>query len=75
MTSKQIAAKIEEILIKLGVNVRKVRVLGAYAHIDSFEKYHAKIVDAMSKAGFKLHMAGGGRHLDGVDGYRMVFVA
>lgn len=75
MTNKQRAEAIANVLKKLGVGVRKVRVLGAYVHIDTYQKYQDKIVDALSMAGLKKHSSSDGRHLDGADGFRMVFVA
>lgn len=75
MTSKERAKAIETILGKIGVNVRKVRVLGPYVHIDTFNKYADKVTDAMSMAGMMKHSESDGKHLDGVDGFRMVFIA
>jgi hypothetical protein len=67
--SKRLADSLE----KAEVNVRKVTVLGAFAHIDTYEKYGDKVKDLMSSAGAKLLMEKNGAHMDGLDGYRLVF--
>lgn len=70
MTSSQ---KMETILNAAKINTRRVKVLGSYVHIDTFRKYETAITDLMSLAGFGLLMANDGRHMDGVDGFRLVY--
>ena len=71
MNSK--SAALHFILDKAGINTRKVTVLGSFAHIDTFEKYENKLLDLMSNGGFVIRSVSNGVHLDGVDGFRMVF--
>lgn len=70
MTNSQ---KMEAILKTAKINTRRVKVLGSYVHIDTFHKYENAITDMMSLAGFGLLMANDGRHMDGVDGFRLVY--
>jgi hypothetical protein len=62
-------------LTAAGVNVRGAMVFGSFAHIDSFQKYHDRIVDLMTSAGFKLLRVSDGAHIDGTSGYRASFTA
>lgn len=75
MTNKQKSEAFKAIFAGVKVSVRNVRVLGAYVHIDTFAKHEAQILDAMTKAGMKPVMVSNGRHMDGIDGFRMVFSA
>jgi hypothetical protein len=60
---------------KAKINVRTVSVLGAFVHVDTFVKYRVALLDLMTTAGFRLVMERDGAHLDGIDGFRMVFTA
>lgn len=62
-------------LAAAGVNVREARVIGSIAHIDSFRKYHDRIVDLMTRAGFRVLRVSNGFHIDGTEGYRASFIA
>lgn len=65
--------QLETILNKAGINTRRVKVLGPFAHVDTFEKYEAALTDIMNTAGFVKLWAKNGVHLDKVDGFRVVF--
>lgn len=56
------------------INVIKVVALGSYVHIDTYHAYEARIIDCMTMAGFRLLKASDCHHLDGFNGFRMVFV-
>jgi hypothetical protein len=62
-----------ELFKKAGINTRRVQVIGSFVHVDTFEKYENKLTDAMTNAGFRPIMTKNGVHLDGFDGFRMVF--
>ena len=70
MTNSQ---RMEAILTGAKINTRRVKVLGSFVHIDTYEKYENAVTDLMSMAGFALLMASNGRHMDGVDGFRLVY--
>lgn len=65
--------RLESALTRSGIHTRRVKVLGSFAHIDTFQKYEPALLDLMSLAGWGLLSARAGRHLDGFDGFRMVF--
>lgn len=65
--------KMKSILNRLGVNYRRVTVLGTFVHIDTFEKYGDRVKHALTTAGAKLCSEKNGVHMDGLDGYRLVF--
>lgn len=65
----------EAVLNKAGINTRRVKALGSYIHIDTFTKYEGALRDMLGNAGFALLSATDGKHMDGVHGFRMVFVA
>lgn len=58
---------------KLGINVQRVMCAGAFVHVDTFEKYENKLIDAMAMAGFAPIDRSNGRHLDDYVGYRIIF--
>lgn len=64
---------LEAILGNAGISTRRVKVLGSYAHVDTFEKYEESLTEIMGLAGFKKLWAKGGIHLDKFAGYRVVF--
>lgn len=66
--------KLAEIIAKAGINARAVKVLGSFAHIDSFAKYNDRLIDLMTSAGFKVLKVSDGHHMDGTHGYRASFV-
>jgi hypothetical protein len=66
-------AKFEALFAAGKINVRKVRCLGSFVHIDAFNNCADKISEMMGLAGFRLLSASDGVHMDGVDGFRMVF--
>lgn len=70
MTKSQ---QLESILNRSGINTRRVKVLGEYAHVDTFRKYERPLSDIMHTAGFKTLSVSDGRHMDSFDGFRMVF--
>jgi hypothetical protein len=70
MTKSQ---QMEAIINKSGVNTRRVLVLGRFIHVDTFNKYETKLTDLMTLSGFKALSASDGVHMDGVNGFRMVF--
>jgi hypothetical protein len=72
MSSKSQA--LAEIIKKAGINATNVKLLGSIAHIDSFDKYHDKLVDLMTTAGFKVLHVSNGFHMDGSKGYRASFM-
>jgi hypothetical protein len=65
--------QLQAILNKSGINTRRVKVLGIFAHVDTYKTHERALADIMSTAGFKTSMASDGVHLDGVNGFRMVF--
>lgn len=65
--------KLAALIAKAGINAKSVKVLGVYVHIDSFSKYHDKLVHLMTSAGFKVLVAADGFHMDGTKGYRASF--
>lgn len=65
--------KFQSVLKAGGINVRRLKTLGAYVHIDTFEKYEDKINRVMGSLGAKLLMAENGVHMDGVNGFRLVY--
>lgn len=65
--------QMQTIINKSGINTRRVQVLGSLVHVDTFAKYEGRLLDLMSTAGFAIRMVSNGVHLDGVDGFRMVF--
>jgi hypothetical protein len=65
--------RLESLLDRGGIRTRRVKVLGPYAHIDTFQKYEANLLDLMSLAGWAIHSVSNGRHMDSFDGFRMVF--
>lgn len=67
------AARFQALFTAGGINTRRVKVLGGFVHIDTFHKYAETIGHVMGGAGFRLLFAEDGRHMDGVDGFRMVF--
>lgn len=67
--------QIEAILTKAGIGARRVKALGSYVHIDTFRKYEGALRDLLGNAGFTLIAANDGTHMDGVHGFRMVFLA
>lgn len=72
-TVQQRNAKFETIFAAANINTRRVKALGSFVHIDTFEKYADKLSEMMGLAGFSLLMAENGTHMDGVHGFRMVF--
>ncbi|QIG67406.1 hypothetical protein EVB39_077 [Rhizobium phage RHph_TM3_3_9] len=62
-----------ELFNRAGILTRRVQVIGGYVHVDTYEKYENKLTDAMTTAGFVIVRIMSGRHLDGFDGFRMVF--
>lgn len=67
------SAQMEALLTKAGINTRRVLAFGSFVHVDTFHKYEAKLTDLMTNAGFAVRSASDGVHMDGVDGFRMVF--
>ena len=74
MTVQERNTKFAETFERGGINVRKVRSLGAFVHIDSFHKYADKIDRVMGGLGFRKHSESDGVHMDGIDGFRLVYV-
>ena len=68
-------AKFEAVFAAGKINARRVKCLGGYVHVDTFEKHQDTLNAVMGGLGFKTIMAESGRHMDGVDGFRMVFSA
>jgi hypothetical protein len=66
-------AKFEAVFTAGEINTRRIKCLGSFVHIDTFEKYEDKINQVMGALGAKLLMAENGRHMDGVDGFRLVY--
>jgi hypothetical protein len=56
-----------------GIHTRRVKALGQFVHVDTFHKYEDHLNDLMSAAGFKLVSRSDGRHMDSVDGFRLVY--
>lgn len=69
------SAKLSTTIVKAGINIRRVSVIGSIAHIDSFQKYHDAILHLMTAAGFKVLRISNGAHMDGTSGYRASFIA
>ena len=67
--------KLADLLAKVGINTTSVLVIGQFAHIDSFKKYRDQIVNVMTTSGFVFHMERDEFHMDGSNGYRIVFKA
>lgn len=67
--------KMETILQGVGISTRRVKVLGSYVHVDTFEKYEADLDAFMSEGGFAKLAASNGRHMDSFDGFRVVYLA
>lgn len=67
--------KLLNLLAKANIRTRRVKVYGSIAHIDSYSKYHDKIVDLMTSAGFSVLKVSDGVHMDGSEGYRASFQA
>ena len=65
--------QLQAVMTKARINTRRVSVLGDFAHIDTFHKYESRITDMMTAAGFRLVSSRDGAHLDGVDGFRLVY--
>jgi len=65
--------QMEKTLNAAGINTRRVSVLGSYIHVDTYEKYEAKLLDLMTRTGYALLSRSNGVHMDSVDGFRMVF--
>lgn len=53
--------------------IKDLQIQGPYVHIDTHRKYHDRIHSVMESIGYKLTLARGGTHADGLSGYRMVF--
>lgn len=66
-------AKFEATFKAGGINTRRIKCLGPFVHIDTFEKYEDKINAVMGALGFKLLSANNGVHMDGIDGFRLVY--
>ncbi|QIG67881.1 hypothetical protein EVC29_081 [Rhizobium phage RHph_Y52] len=65
--------RITALFVRAGINTRRVSVIGSFVHVDTYKKYENKLMDAMTTAGFVIVQKSNGVHLDGVDGFRMVF--
>ena len=74
MTSPQTAIYLTKRLQKNRCKVKQLFVIGPYVHIDTRRKFHSPIAAVMRRAGYKLTYSKGGRHHDGLWGYRMVFL-
>ncbi|MUV20867.1 hypothetical protein GNZ25_17790 [Burkholderia thailandensis] len=61
-----------ELLKRAGINVRRVSCLGAFVHVDSYEKYDLQLRGIFGRMGATSVRSSEGRHMDGVDGYRIV---
>jgi hypothetical protein len=73
MTIQERNAKFQATFEAGGINVRKVRVLGGYVHVDTFEKYADKLDRVMGPLGFRKFSESNGVHMDGIDGFRLVY--
>ena len=67
--------RLAKILKDANINATNARVIGSFAHIDTFKKYENALSDLMANAGFKFHSKRDGVHLDNYVGFRMVFIA
>lgn len=65
--------RLKSALDKAGINTTRVSVLGSFAHISSYEKYHDAIVHLMTAAGWRVKRISNGYHMDGTQGYRASF--
>jgi outer membrane biogenesis lipoprotein LolB len=72
--AKEQSERLASILGRGGINFSSAKVYGSFAHIDTFKKYEARLVDVMGQAGFRLHSTRDGVHLDDYRGFRMIFV-
>ncbi|KWO62591.1 hypothetical protein WT98_30460 [Burkholderia territorii] len=61
-----------ELLERAGINVRRVTCLGAFVHVDSYKKYDQQLRGIFGRMGAAAVNVSEGRHMDGVDGYRIV---
>lgn len=68
-------AKFEAVFSAGGISTRRIKCLGPFVHVDTFEKYAQQIDAVMDGLGFKKIMQENGRHMDGVDGFRIVYRA
>lgn len=64
---------IDDLLKSANINARRVKVLGGYVHIDTFEKYADTLKQLFGNSGAELVMERNGTHMDSFDGYRIVF--
>ncbi|KGV49356.1 hypothetical protein X900_5704 [Burkholderia pseudomallei BDU 2] len=62
----------DELLKQAGIHVRRVTCLGAFVHVDSYKKYDLQLRGIFGRMGAASVHASEGRHMDGVDGYRIV---
>ena len=65
--------QMKTVLTKAGIAIRSLAVLGAWVHIDSFKKYEHPLRDLMAASGFQCVKISDGLHMDGTDGFRIVF--
>lgn len=72
MNSQERSARMGELLKQAGINVRRVTCLGAFVHVDSYKKYDPQLRGIFGRMGAASVQASEGRHMDGVDGYRIV---
>lgn len=72
MNSQERSARMDELLKQAGINVRRVTCLGAFVHVDSYKKYDLQLRGIFGRMGVASVHASEGRHMDGVDGYRIV---
>ncbi|VBQ81038.1 hypothetical protein [Burkholderia pseudomallei] len=72
MNSQERSARMGELLKQAGINVRRVTCLGAFVHVDSYKKYDLQLRGIFGRMGAASVHASEGRHMDGVDGYRIV---
>lgn len=72
MNSQERSARMDDLLKQAGINVRRVTCLGAFVHVDSYKKYDLQLRGIFGRMGAASVHASEGRHMDGVDGYRIV---
>ncbi|VWD60768.1 hypothetical protein BLA18628_07181 [Burkholderia aenigmatica] len=72
MDSKERSARMDELLKQAGINVRRVTCLGSFVHVDSYKKYDLQLRGIFGRMGAASVNVSEGRHMDGVDGYRIV---
>jgi hypothetical protein len=65
--------QMKDILTAAGANIRSLSVIGAWVHIDTFAKYENLLRSTMAAAGFQCVKISDGIHMDGTEGYRIVF--